>query len=59
MYLLCKVSLVDNLLKHVDEIVELAVNIAYDDHGLSESDDVWFFLFKQNTTIIKGLEITY
>ena len=44
-YLLSEVSLIDNLLEHVNEIVVLSVDIADDDDGFSKSNDIWLLSY--------------
>ena len=36
---------VDDLLKHVDHVVELSMNVANDDHGLLYADHVWLVTY--------------
>ena len=37
-------SLINDLLKHVDHVIELAMDVAYDNDWLLHLEDIWFAL---------------
>ena len=43
-HLLWQVSIVYNFFEHVDQVVELTMNVAYNDDWLLHPQNVWLFL---------------
>ena len=47
-----QIAVVNDLLEHVDHIVELAVDVAHDDHRLFDLDHVWLMLYIHKTRLL-------